>query len=242
VNQALVKLYRLQNIDREILERESMIKEIPLKTKELESQFKAKKEILEEIRQRLTENKNMESGADKKLQESRLAIAKYKKQLLIVKTNKEYSALLMEISREEKKVEVLEEEIIALLDKIEGIEEEEREEKMEVEKTEKNYLEKKEKLEGSRARFLSEIGDKKIEREKAIADIDSNLLKRYEKIRYFRDGIAVVRIIGENCGGCFTTIPPQVINEAKKGDKILTCENCGRILVYIEEGKDINEG
>ena len=69
-----------------------------------------------------------------------------------------------------------------------------------------------------------------------MGELDRNLLKRYEKIRSARDGIAVVAIQGENCGGCFTTIPPQVINEAKKGDRILTCESCGRIIVFLEEG------
>ena len=241
MNESLVKLFMLQKVDKEIMEREKIIIEIPQKTKELEDQIEGRKEILEEIEERFKQNHNKELAIDRKLQETRVNIGRHKRQLLTVKTNKEYAAMLKEISNEEANIERFEEEMIGLLDGIEGIEEEKREEEKSVSKMQESYLKKKEALEEKKVKFEEEIKEKIIKRENIRSEIDSNLLKRYKRIKELRDGIAIVRIIGENCGGCYTTIPPQIINEAKKGDRILTCESCGRILIYWEEEMEISE-
>lgn len=241
MNASLMKLFRLQNIDREILERKKMIKEIPEKKRVLENQANERKEIVEEIKQRLRENQNKELAIDRKLQETKINISRHKKQLLSVKTNKEYAALLKEISTEESNIERLEEEMLTLLDEMEGIKEEKNEEEKTLLKMQESYEKNKKVLEEKKNRFEREIEEKKIKREKIASELDHNLLKRYERIRSNRDGIAVVQIQGENCGGCFAAIPPQLINEVKKGDKILTCQSCGRILIYLEEGQSIGE-
>ena len=241
MNKSLAKLFQLQTIDREILERETMIKDIPQKIKELENQINERKEDLEEVKQRVREDHNKELAIDRKLQETKMSIGRHKKQLLTVKTNKEYAALLKEISTEEANIERLEDEILTLLDEAEGIEEEEREKEKALSKMQERYQKDKKALEEKKEIFEGEIEEKKIERGKIAGEMERNLLKRYERIRSCRDGIAVVQIQGENCGGCFSTIPPQVINEAKKGDRILTCESCGRILIYWEEGQGISE-
>lgn len=241
MNKSVAKLFQLQTIDREILERETMIKDIPQKIKELENQINKREEDLEEVKQRVREDHNKELAIDRKLQETKMSIGRHKKQLLTVKTNKEYAALLKEISTEEANIERLEDEILTLLDEAEGIEEEEREKEKALSKMQERYQKDKKALEEKKEIFEGEIEEKKIEREKIAGEMERNLLKRYERIRSCRDGIAVAQIQGENCGGCFSTIPPQVINETKKGDRILTCESCGRILIYWEEGEGISE-
>jgi predicted nucleic acid-binding Zn-ribbon protein len=242
MNESIVRLFNLQKYDREILDREKMIAEIPQKIKELEKVLDERKELLEEITQRLRENHNKELAIDKKLQETKMNIERHKKQLLTVKTNREYAALLKEISTEESNIERLEEEMITLLDEVEGIEEEKREEEKTLSKMGEKFEKDRKTLEEKKRRFEGEIVEKREIREKIKGELKKNLLKRYEKIRSARDGIAVVTIQGENCGGCFATIPPQVINEAKKGDKIMTCESCGRILVFLEEGHGLDDG
>ncbi|OQX56713.1 MAG: hypothetical protein B5M53_00115 [Candidatus Cloacimonas sp. 4484_209] len=238
MNASLLKLYKLQSIDREILEREKMIKEIPIKEEELKKQTMEDKEILEEINQRLTESENKELAIDRKLQETKMNIGKHKKQLLSVKTNKEYAALLKEISTEEKNIERLEEEMITLLDETESIKEEKKEEERNYSRSMEQYEKNVTMLEEKKTKFMKEIEEKKIEREQVAKELEPSLLKRYERIKNSRDGVAVVPIYGENCGGCFSKIPPQVINEVKKGDKILTCQSCGRILVYLEDKEE----
>lgn len=234
--EGLVRLFALQNIDKAILERERMIQEIPRRMAKLEEELTRRKEELEEVQQRLTEDHNRELAIDRMLQETRMKITRHKKQLMVVKTNKEYAALLKEISTEEAAIERLEEEMLEILDEREEKEAEQKEVQDEFRRMQERFERDRKALEDKEAQFRQEISQKREEREQVAAEIDKRLLKRYEKIRSARDGIAVARIQGENCGGCFTTIPPQVINEAKRGDKMLTCESCGRILYYDGKG------
>jgi predicted nucleic acid-binding Zn-ribbon protein len=238
----LVRLFELQNIDRAILERERLIQEIPQRMARLEEELAGRKEELEEVQQRITEDHNRELAVDKMLQETKMRITRHKKQLMLVKTNKEYAALLKEISTEEASIERLEEEMLEILDEKEGIEKEQQEVQNEFKKMQDRFERDKKALEEKEQLFNREIEERKQERTRVEAEVDGQLLKRYEKIRSARDGIAVVQIQGENCGGCFAAIPPQKINEAKKGDKILTCESCGRILFYNGKGGGGGEG
>jgi predicted nucleic acid-binding Zn-ribbon protein len=67
---------------------------------------------------------------------------------------------------------------------------------------------------------------------KAREAVEERLLTSYERIRTsYRNGLAVVPIVRDSCGGCFNTIPPQRQSEIKQRKKIIVCENCGRILV-----------
>jgi len=218
-----------------------MIAEIPEKTKELEQKITERREIFEEIEQRFRENRNRELAADKKLQETKMVIGRHKQQLLAVKTNKEYAALLKEISTEENNIGRLEEEIISLYDEAEGIEEEKKEEEKIIARAKDNFEKNGKRLEERKVEFEKDIEERKRERERMRSELDPNLLKRYDRVRKSRDGIAVVKIQGENCGGCFSAVPPQIINEVKGGGKILTCESCGRMLIYLEEGQEANE-
>ena len=71
--------------------------------------------------------------------------------------------------------------------------------------------------------------------EKAREDIEDRLLYSYDRIRKnFRNGLAVVPVERDACGGCFNAIPPQKQSEIRQRKKVLVCENCGRILIDEE--------
>ena len=63
------------------------------------------------------------------------------------------------------------------------------------------------------------------------------VLAHYEKVLTGRDGVALAAVKGKSCQGCFMNLPPQVINEIKMKDKMITCDSCARIL-YIENEED----
>jgi predicted nucleic acid-binding Zn-ribbon protein len=73
------------------------------------------------------------------------------------------------------------------------------------------------------------------EREKILADVDKRYQWQYERIRKAKDGLAVVQIKKNSCGGCFSAIPPQKIVEIREMNRLYTCEHCGRILVWLDE-------
>ena len=85
---------------------------------------------------------------------------------------------------------------------------------------------------------LSSIEDKlavqQDRRKNVTVRLEGRLLAAYERIRKGKNGLAIVPIRKRACGGCFKTLPPQKIQEVRRTDSILTCENCGRILYWDE--------
>ena len=72
------------------------------------------------------------------------------------------------------------------------------------------------------------------QRKQIVPDIDPKMLQEYEKILHSRDGLAMVVVKDNSCGGCHMLVPPQVINLIKMYEHVITCEVCNRIL-YIKE-------
>jgi predicted nucleic acid-binding Zn-ribbon protein len=75
------------------------------------------------------------------------------------------------------------------------------------------------------------------ERKQKAARLDRQTLSIYERVRKGRGGQAVVRVSDgrQACSGCYKTLPPQRIQELKRQDQIITCQNCGRILIWVPE-------
>lgn len=166
------------------------------------------------------------------LQDNGELLKKYKTQLMGVKSNKEYTALLKEIEKVERDTDEKEERLLILMDEIESqSKENERflskvEEEIRVREEEKRQLEAKEKSLRNR---MSELEGKK---PALLCELNASLRKRYERILAKLGDFAVANIDGEICQGCFSKIPAQTANEVKLNDRIITCEACGRILVH----------
>src|SRR5205823_12527842 len=74
------------------------------------------------------------------------------------------------------------------------------------------------------------------ERKRHLEKLPTPTRLRYERIHGSREGRAVVPILKGACGGCYRAQPPQMINEAKKGDRLLTCDGCGRLMIWPPDG------
>lgn len=174
------------------------------------------------------EKRNLERS----LEDDGVQIDKYKTQLMTIKTNKEYQAMRKEIESLEKNIDDKEEKLLILMDEIE-VQEKENENYIKKVDEERAGLEKKKADMEQRLAFLtSELEKLKNEKPKFLEDLEPQLRKRYERILDKLGDFAVTHVVGEVCQGCFTTIPPQTVNEVKKNDRIIACEACGRILVH----------
>jgi len=158
-------------------------------------------------------------------------VVKLKEQQFAIKTNKEYSLLLQQVDEYNENKSNLEDDILTQMEMLEEIERYLKKLKLEMEEDEK-ILEK-------------DIKEKEIEINLAQKEVDE-LLKRKETLldslkqdfkasyitasKKYR-GEAVVEIKQKICQGCFMTLPPQIVNEVLMGEKVIICENCGRILV-----------
>jgi predicted nucleic acid-binding Zn-ribbon protein len=166
---------------------------------------------------------------------SEALIAKYEKQSENVKNNREYEAINKEVETQQLDVKLAEKHIKDANDDI-------AEKAVKLEKAKKDIAvkegvlaTKKEELEKIIA--ANEKEEKHFNKQAAEAkkEVDVRLLASYEKIRgNYRNGLAVVPVERDACGGCFNAIPPQKQSEIRQHKKITICENCGRILVDEE--------
>jgi|YNPNPStandDraft_1061719.scaffolds.fasta_scaffold00015_46 predicted nucleic acid-binding Zn-ribbon protein len=225
----------LQEVDNEIKSLKERLSEIPRRAAEIHKKVENVKSSIEEKKHFIQESKRQYKLAEVELRAAEEKIASYSVQLYSAKDNIQYKALIKEIETQKKiKIEI-EDRIIALLEEIEKQEKELGElGKMgaQIETDAKNRLailnEEKNELEKA-------INDREKIRTETAARLPADLLRRYERIRASKGGIAVTTTEHERCNGCLSPIPPQRILEIERQDKLYLCEACGRILLPVDK-------
>jgi len=235
VEEKLVNLYKLQIVDSSIDQIKILRGELPMEVKDLEDEVQGlinrQTRIEEEI------NGITEFIEDKKasIKESEALLAKYESQSDNVKNNREFEAINKEIEMQGLEIKLSEKNIRDA--------NEELAEKIKVLDAAKKTIAVKEGVLNHKKEELEKIiADTEIEEKEldvksaeARSHIDERLLYSYDRIRNsYRNGLAVVTVERDACGGCFNSIPPQRQSEIRLHKKIIVCENCGRILVEEE--------
>ena len=235
VEEKLSALVRLQKIDSKLDEIQILKGELPIEVSDLEDEIQG----LHARQMRIEEEINgVTDFIDKKkeaIKDSEALIKKYEKQSENVKNNREFEAINKEMEMQQLEVKLAEKHMKDANEEI---------------------GEKAKTLDAAKKQIASKEGvlnNKKSELEKIIADtekeettfkkrsdeargaLDERLLFSYDRIRTnYRNGLGVVPVMRDSCGGCFNAIPPQKQSEIKQHKKLIVCENCGRILVDPE--------
>ena len=238
VEEKLIAVLALQKIDSKIDEIRTLKGELPMEVKDLEDDIAGLQTRLNNVDAEVNNiNEFIEAKSNAK-KDSQALIKKYEKQQDNVKNNREFEAINKEIEMQELEVKLNEKHI-----KDAGFELKDRMNSRL--KTEERIKDLEEALKAKRAELEKITADTEKEEqvlagksEDAKAKVDSRLLLAYDRIRdSYRNGLAVVPIVRDSCGGCFNVIPPQRQSEIRQHKKIIVCEHCGRILVDA----DLNE-
>lgn len=225
-------LVELQKIDSEIFRLRKESAAHPALQKNLEAAFEKKK-----ARARAAEDALKAAQLQQKQKEGDLAqreekISKLQAQLYQLKSNKEYSTMEMEIKGLKADKSLLEEDILKLLDTVDAARAALAKEKealaVEEKKFQAGLAELKKRSEELQAASASE-GEK---RKTYTPNIDARSLSQYERILKSREGLALVPVVNNACGGCHLGLPPQVVNETQQHEKWIVCESCARILYW----------
>ena len=238
----LKAVVEVQELDQQVAGLTVLIDSLPKQIQTLQSQLAdfihAHEERKKRLAANLKERKDLE-GDVKVIQEK---ITKHKDQLYQVKTNEQYRAMLKEIEGEEGNIRKIEDQIL--------------EKMIEAEDIQKHVQEAAARLEGEKARVAAEIKRLQDERQKDLGErerqqarrkevaalLSESVLALYERIRTNRSGVAVVEVRDGLCTACNVRLRPQVYNEVRRNDVVLTCENCSRILHYLEPAPEPAEG
>ena len=172
------------------------------------------------------------NGREISIKKSNELISKYEKQMDNVKNSREFDALTKEVGMQKLEIQLAEKKIRQAKENLETKKAYFDESKSKVEGIDDQLKEKQEELERITKETDAEEKSLVTKSEKARGKVEQALLKAYDRIRKaYKDGLAVVSVERDSCGGCHATIPPQVQIDIDDQKKLTICEHCGRILV-----------
>lgn len=232
VEEKLTDLYELQSIDSELDKIEILKGELPVEVHDLEDEIEGLKKRVKRLNDTIGEMEEDNNRQTTNIKEAQALIDRYNKQLDDVKNNREYEALSKELELQSLEIELSEKRIRDDKSKIDAKKEVLAEAQSRLDKKQETLDLKKGELDKIIAK--TEKDEKKLEKqsEKQRVKIEKRLMKAYNKVRgSYRNGLAVVTVERNSCGGCFNKIPPQTQLEISLMNKVIVCEHCGRILV-----------
>lgn len=232
----IMALYELQKIDSQIDEINKVKGELPLEVEDLEDEIAGLQTRIANINAEIEELNNLTKQRKREIDQAQIQIAKYTEQQNNVRNNREYDAITKEIEYQELEIELAEKRLkeYAAAVKVKKAALETAETEAAGREADLNL--KREELTGIEAETAPQVAEYEAQAALAKQKIDERLIVAYDRIRRnVRNGMAVVTVKRDACGGCFNHIPPQRQADIRQGKKIIICEYCGRILVADPE-------
>ena len=235
VEEKLKTLYQLQTALSSIDEKRALRGELPLEVQDLEDEIEGLTTRLEKIQNDINEFERAVVQKKGEIADAEQSVARYKSQLDEVKNNREYDTLSKEIEFQSLEIELCNKKIREANARI-------AEKKEELALNQQTIAERKEDLDVKKGELEEIMEETRAEEDKLKekvkdleAKIETRLLTSFKRIRKnARNGLGVVYVQRDACGGCFNKIPPQRQLDIKMHKKIIVCEYCGRIMIDPE--------
>jgi predicted nucleic acid-binding Zn-ribbon protein len=231
MNPALTALIRLQQAENELRRVEAEVQAVPKSRAEVEARMAEERSRLDAARAQLEASQKARKADETAVQDLELKRSKYKSQLMEVKTNKEYTAMLHEIEAVEREIRTREDQILVEMERSEGLLAEVKREEVlyktieEKGRAEVKALEAKAGVLQGEAKRLSE------ERGRAQKDVPEEAAELFQRVARLR-GAAVAPVVDGMCALCHVRLRPQMYVDVKKNEEIIQCPACARILYY----------
>lgn len=231
MQQSLARLLELQEIDRAVDELEACRSEYPTEIDLLEQEIEAAARSLTKLQEEIHEQERKRRHSEGVLELANADLQKHQQQLYKIRTNKEYDALQIEIEECKRRIAASENEILQAMSSLEEL-------TVKVQEGKQAFAETEREKKGRVAELTEKLGSiedrMKVHRnQRAIVaeGVKKRVLDAYERIRKAKKA-TVVTVLRGACGGCYKRIPPQKLIEIRRNEQLISCENCGRILVW----------
>lgn len=235
VEERLKTLYQLQTALSAIDEKRALRGELPLEVQDLEDEIEGLTTRVEKIASDIADYQRAISQKKGEIADAEASVERYKAQLNEVKNNREYDTLSKEIEFQTLEIELCNKKIREANNKI-------ADKEREKESSEQLIAERQSDLDVKKNELEEIMEETRVEEEKLKetvktleAKIEGRLLTSFKRIRKnARNGLGIVYVQRDACGGCFNKIPPQRQLDIKMHKKIIVCEYCGRIMIDPE--------
>ena len=230
----LKTVIELQQVDLQITDLTSRIDAAPSQIRTLEDQLNDFLRAHEDHKLRLASNQKERKELEAETQSIQARISRHKDQLYQVKTNEQYRAMLKEIEGEEENIRKIEDKILEKMLEAEGLQKQVQETANRLEGEKARVAAEEKRLESARQAAEEERARALVRRQALAAALSESVRETYERVRRGRRGVAVAGVRDGFCTACNVRLRPQMYNDVRVSDAVLTCENCSRILYYIE--------
>jgi predicted nucleic acid-binding Zn-ribbon protein len=228
----LEKLIQLQEVELQIKDYSDRIELLPKQLAVLEEKLSATTRSLSSYQERFSRLAPEKRKFEGIIQDIEQKNSRYREQLLDVKTNEQYKALLHEIEFNSQQIRKTEDDILTKMEEEERLRKEmlQIEQQLRAEKETVNAEKKAAEAEVEKDKQILE--ELRARRQSLIQDVTPDLLETYARIARFRKGVAIARARGDSCEACHVRIRPHVLSQIMSGETILTCDSCDRILYW----------
>ena len=225
-------LLKLQVIDYDLGELERSKEYLPDMMDNLNREIGDVKSRLDETTSELAEARVRQKTLEIDIAAREAELQKFQQQMMAIKTNKEYDALVSQIDTVKGIISDAETDLLQTIERISDLEKDIVEVRDQSHHTNENNSRQLEILQEKIDSIGDKVSSKVAERKEIASKIPRPTLSVYERVRKGKGGTAVVAVKMRACGACLQALTPRKVQEIKKGDKILTCENCGRLLYW----------
>jgi predicted nucleic acid-binding Zn-ribbon protein len=242
VKAELEQLIALQNADTSIRKLKADIEAIPQRRAEIEKEFDQRAFEIRELEKKRDEAKSERVRLETELAEARVHVGRADRNLMSAKKQEEYTAAIREADAVRKQISQLETQILEKMETGEQTESQLKEREPEIARLSTELDERVKAFDEETRTQQEKLDAARAERERLLSTLPKNMSAMYNRISArIRDGIAMAEARNGSCTACFMALRPQVMSEVRRGDEIITCENCNRILYYVPTGAATGE-
>jgi len=235
VEQKLKTLYQLQTALTEIDKIRTLRGELPLEVQDLEDEIAGLNTRIENIKNDVEDLKKAISEQKVNIDKAQTSVDKYQKQIDDVRNNREYDFLNKEIEFQTLEIELCNKKIKEFTEDKENKDKEIEECQSKLEERQQDVSEKRDELDEIIAETKQQEEKLRDKAKELELKIEPRLLQSFKRIRKnSRNGLGIVYVQRDACGGCFNKIPPQRQLDIRSRKKIIVCEYCGRIMIDPE--------
>ena len=228
-------LLKLQVIDYDLGELERSKEYLPDMMGNLNREIEESRSNYETTVTALEASRVKQANLELEIKTKEANLQKFQQQMMSIKTNKEYDALVAEIDTVKESISGMETELLETIDQIGALEKNIVEFKEKLDQVNENNTRQLEILQEK----IDSIGDKtsfkKEERNQISTTIPRSVMSVYERVRKGKGGAVVVAVKKRACGACYKGLTPKKVQDIRKADHILTCDNCGRLLYWDDD-------
>jgi predicted nucleic acid-binding Zn-ribbon protein len=234
VKAELQKLIALQNLDTNIRKLETDQQAIPERRAEIEKEFDQRAFEIRALESRRDEAKHTRARLENEVVEQRGRAERAERNLMSSKKQEEYTAAIREADSARKQISTLETQILEQLEQLEQAEAALKERADEIASLNSDREARLKAFDDETGTIGDRLAAARKERDEVFANLPKQMSGLYTRIKTrIRDGVAVAEARNRSCSACFMSLRPQVMAEIRRGEEVLTCDNCGRILYYV---------